>query len=106
MQLWCAESLTHGQINEILQLRTESPSLGLAALLDRLELDEKNREEAEGQLTDGSMCHSLWVIARGQQRSWHELAVRQVRHPVAHSQKDKPAGKSNVPVIDLYRFQW
>lgn len=63
-------------VSDLLEVRRESPFLGLAAMLgrvDRLNADE--RRAVTLRLTDASTCHGLWVVARGPQRSWFAFAT-------------------------------
>ena len=66
------------QLNELIKYRDRSPDCTLLEALDSIEM--QNAEETIGKamtlLTDMSLCHGLWVIARGKTRCWYSLHVR------------------------------
>lgn len=73
----CVPALDLGQIGQIIGLRTDSPKLPLAAVLDQLQLTRERRAAAEALLTDGSGSHSLWILAHDGGRVGYELSVQE-----------------------------
>jgi len=72
--------LNEGQIDKLLKYRDKSPDCTLLEAISSIELSD--RDEMTGRimnlLTDMSLCHGLWVIARGRTRSWFSFHVRRV----------------------------
>ena len=75
LQEWIGDVLDAQQMNELLDLRREFPGLGTPALLSQLELEQKQRAIVMDRLTDHSLCHSLWIVADTEQRTYCRLAV-------------------------------
>jgi len=72
----CGGDVQHDVVRELLEERNRNPYRRLSAILGRIdEIDEKQKAAVRRCLTDKSTCHGLWIIARGNQRSWHSLAV-------------------------------
>jgi type II secretory pathway component PulK len=72
----CERVLGRAGARDLLAARRKDPFCELPTMLGQLAgTDDKQRQQLRGCLTDQSTCHGLWVIARGEQRSWFALAV-------------------------------
>ena len=117
----CGKALGPRALAELLAARRQDPASELPVLLGRLDkLNEKQKEQLRGRLTDQSSCHGLWVIARGGQRSWYAYAVgagtavsrprtdaraRRGGHSAPASQPADGKGSAGRGNIE-YRFTW
>ena len=72
-----ADVLTESQLDELVKLRLAVPDCTLEEAISHLELKEAVAQRVRKALTDTSLCHSLWVIARGRTRDWYSLFVEQ-----------------------------
>ena len=70
--------LGEGQIDQLIKYRDESPDCTLFEALGKIEMRDKDKMMGKVMtlLTDMSLCHGLWVIARGRTRSWYSFHVR------------------------------
>ncbi|MEI7835335.1 MAG: hypothetical protein WCK05_02875 [Planctomycetota bacterium] len=92
VQRACEKVLEPNTIRTLLAVRDRDPYRPLSAMLDDLDrVDAKEKTKIAERFTDRSKCHGLWVIARGPQRSWYELAV-------GVGEKQEPDTR--------YRFAW
>lgn len=72
----CEKGVGREAVRALLTVRDRDPYRPLAAMLDDLDrVDVKDKMKIGERLTDRSQCHGLWIIARGSQRSWYDLAV-------------------------------
>ena len=72
----CEKVLEPIAVRTLLAVRDRDPYQPLSAMLDKLDrVDAKEKTKIGERFTDRSRCHGLWVIARGSQRSWYDLAV-------------------------------
>lgn len=67
--------LTQSQMSDLVKFRATQPDCTLKEALDHLELKKKRVAALRGVLTDMSLCHSLWIVARGKTRSWCRFYV-------------------------------
>ena len=77
----CTPALDAAQVRRLVAIRDGRPDVPVARALDLLQVDADTRDEVEDRLTDQSACHSLWVVARGPERSWYHFAVEGSRSP-------------------------
>lgn len=75
----CRGKLAPGIVRALLEARRADPYRDLDAMLSEsdvlAEIDRETRAEIADHVTTRSTCHGMWLIARGEQRSWHTLAV-------------------------------
>ena len=77
----CAPVLDASKVRRLVEIRDRFPGIAVTRALDALQLDADARDEVESRLADESSCHSLWVIARGPERSWYHFAVSDGSRP-------------------------
>lgn len=79
-----ALSLT--QVQKLIGLRDQTLRAGgreptvpptLDSLLDRVDLTDEQRADADRLLRDGSACHGLWIVAESGPQIWYTLAVQE-----------------------------
>jgi len=70
--------LNESQLDKLVRYRDKSPDCTLLEALDSIEMKDADKTigKAMTLLSDMSLCHGLWVIARGQTRSWYSFHVR------------------------------
>ena len=70
--------LNETQIDQLMKYREESPDCTLFEAMEDMEMRDKDKMMGKVMtlLTDMSLCHGLWVIARGKTRSWYSFHVR------------------------------
>lgn len=67
--------LTQSQMSDLVKFRAAQPDCTLDEALGHLKLKKKQSAALREVLTDMSLCHSLWIIARGPTRSWYRFCV-------------------------------
>lgn len=101
----CEPQLGSAAVDAILTARMRdpiSPATGVIAGVKDLNHEQKTK--ATQMFTDKSTCFSLWVIARGRQRSWHTLAVG-VKVPAPAGTSSPKAG-GGAEFTKLAEFAW
>ena len=73
--------LTETQLAALDELRRTQPNLTAIKLFARLQLTKKQIDTLTPLVTDGSECHSLWVVAQGRTRDWHRFYVEAGQGP-------------------------
>jgi len=76
MKTVLSRHLSAAQIRKLLDLR-QRDGLGAKMAIRELTLPKEKAQAVAELLTDGSDCHSLWVVAQDPQRQWHRLLVTQ-----------------------------
>jgi hypothetical protein len=71
----CGSEVSHSAMQKLLALRAEPGQTGLSALVERMTINNKDRTALRRLITDGSRCHSLWIVCRSRLRSWTTLTV-------------------------------
>ena len=100
----CEKALEHNAVRALLAVRDRDPYRPLSAMLDDLDrVDAKEKTKISERFTDRSKCHGLWIVARGSQRSWYDLAIGVGEGSGTAPAKDNP-GKQELST--RYRFAW
>ncbi len=94
----CKKVLPRQDLRRLRETRERNPYLPLSGMLS--EFHPKQREKVYGILTDRSRCHGLWVIARGDQRSWYTFAVN------VGDAAEGAAGGAGRQTLQVYEFAW
>ncbi|MFO8014767.1 MAG: hypothetical protein R6X20_15845 [Phycisphaerae bacterium] len=94
----CEKALTRQDLRHLLEACERNPYVPLSGML--AEVHPKQREKVYGLLTDRSRCHGLWVIARGNQRSWYTFAVN------VGAAAEGAAGGAGRQTFQVYEFAW
>lgn len=72
----CQKALGKDVVRALIAARNQNPDRDLSVILNEIkDIDEEQKTIASDYLTDRSCCYGLWVIAVGENRSWHTLAV-------------------------------
>jgi hypothetical protein len=98
----CMEALGPQAVSQLLAARLHNPYGSLSAMLVELDkIDDKQKRKIGAYVTDHSMCHGLWIIAHGGQRSRYTLTVR--ADGVRAENASVPAGikRANFTTYDL-----
>jgi hypothetical protein len=97
----CEKRLPKQDVRRLLNARERNPYVPLSGMLAGIH--PKKREKVYGCLTDRSLCHGLWVITRGEQRSWYTFAVS-----VGDSSKGAGGGSglSRRRRFQVHEFAW
>ena len=77
LRMTCRLLIPNESANRFLKSRTKCPHWNLEQLLNRTDLQRKERRVLRKWLTDRSTCHSLWIIASDGKREWVILDVLQ-----------------------------
>lgn len=81
IEAFCTEPLGPAMVKDLLEARRDDAHLRLAAALRQIEVEPEERARVERYLTDYSLCHGIWVVARGPQRSWYTLVIGESKLP-------------------------
>ncbi len=97
----CEQALGRSVVSVLLAARQRDPYRGLDAVFAELdEIDDDQREKVREYVTDTSTCHGLWIVAKGERRSWHTLAV-------GVSGGGRAAGSADGQELrQYYEFSW
>jgi hypothetical protein len=76
-----AGALTESELAKLLELRYAQPDCTLEEAIKFLELKKEQVAKVRQAITDESLCHSLWIVAQGQTRSWYFLCRDDVLGP-------------------------
>jgi type II secretory pathway component PulK len=101
----CGEQVSAVALNLLLRQRDRTPYASLKQMLDEADqIDAEQRGRIQQHLTDASTSHGLWVIARGEQRDRHHLAIR-AREP-AVVRLENSENQNNRLNERTYTFEW
>jgi hypothetical protein len=67
-------------LGELLQIRESLPDCTLGEAMSQMELKTSQQRQILRYITDQSGCFSLWIVAEGQTRLWHQLYVSSGSH--------------------------
>lgn len=96
----CEGVITDNQIDRLMTARQDTSLEGMDDILNQLALTKTKKDQLTKLFTDKSSCHSLWVVMRDANRTWHRLIVSESATSNQETGTDDEPDVNDIPDVN------